>query len=64
MYRDKRPPDDSAYLENLTHCVFQAGLNWRVIAQKWSNFQKLGFYDILGIKKGNKPRFSAILKIF
>ena len=40
MYRDKRPPDDSAYLENLTHCVFQAGLNWRAIAQKWPNFQK------------------------
>ena len=38
MYRDALPPDDSAYFENLTHCIFQAGLNWKMIANKWPGF--------------------------
>jgi DNA-3-methyladenine glycosylase I len=40
MYRGRFPDSDSAYFENLTRCIFQAGLNWRVIESKWSNFQK------------------------
>lgn len=39
MYRDERPPDDSAYFENLTRCIFQAGLSWRMIGDKWPNFR-------------------------
>jgi DNA-3-methyladenine glycosylase I len=38
MYRDSLPLDDSAYFENLTHCIFQAGLNWKMIANKWPGF--------------------------
>ena len=38
MYRDALPPDDSAYFENLTHCIFQAGLNWKMITNKWPGF--------------------------
>tara|TARA_B100000315_G_C14430813_1_gene520029 strand:+ start:197 stop:520 length:324 start_codon:yes stop_codon:yes gene_type:complete len=36
----ERPPNDSVYFENLTHCIFQSGLNWKVIANKWPNFMK------------------------
>jgi DNA-3-methyladenine glycosylase I len=39
MYRDERPPDDSAYFENLTRCIFQAGLSWRTVGDKWPNFR-------------------------
>jgi 3-methyladenine DNA glycosylase Tag len=38
MYRDSLPPDDSAYFENLTRCIFQAGLNWKMITNKWPGF--------------------------
>ena len=38
MYRDALPPDDSAYFANLTRCIFQAGLNWRMITSKWPGF--------------------------
>jgi 3-methyladenine DNA glycosylase Tag len=34
-YREKRPPNDSAYFENMCRVIFQAGLNWHVIDNKW-----------------------------
>jgi len=40
MYRERKPPDDSAYFESLTRCIFQAGLSWRTVADKWPNFKK------------------------
>ena len=39
MYRDQRP-DDEGYFENLTRVIFQAGLNWKVIDNKWSDFKR------------------------
>jgi len=41
MYRKgKRPSNDNAYFENMTHVIFQAGLGWKMIAEKWPNFKK------------------------
>jgi len=40
MYRGKRPPSDSAYFENMSRCVFQSGLNWVTIADRWPAFRK------------------------
>jgi len=34
------PPTDNAYFENMTRVIFQAGLSWRLIERKWSNFRK------------------------
>lgn len=39
-YRGRRPPDDDAYFENMTRVIFLAGLSWKMIDRKWSNFQK------------------------
>ena len=36
----KKPDGDSGYLEELTRAIFQAGFSWRVIRDKWPNFQK------------------------
>ena len=38
MYRHTLPSNDSAYFENLTRCIFQAGLNWKMITNKWPGF--------------------------
>jgi len=38
-YSNTKPPNDSAYFENLTRCIFQAGLNWQVVTKKWENFR-------------------------
>jgi 3-methyladenine DNA glycosylase Tag len=40
MYRDRRPPNDDAYFENMTRVIFLAGLSWKMIDKKWSNFKK------------------------
>jgi 3-methyladenine DNA glycosylase Tag len=39
MYRGRRPPSDSAYYENMSRCVFQSGLNWATIADRWPAFR-------------------------
>ncbi len=38
FYRDELPPDD-AYFENMSRTVFQAGLSWQLIADKWNDFK-------------------------
>lgn len=35
-YRERRPPNDEAYFENLCRIVFEAGLNWKMIDHKWA----------------------------
>jgi len=39
-YREKRPASDEAYFENMCRVIFQAGLNWRVIDNKWPTTMK------------------------
>ena len=39
-YREKRPPNDNAYFENMCRIIFQAGLNWSVIDKKWPTTKK------------------------
>ncbi|MDH5788924.1 MAG: DNA-3-methyladenine glycosylase I [Candidatus Bathyarchaeota archaeon] len=40
MYRDRRPPNDEAYFENMTRVIFLAGLGWKMIDRKWPSFKK------------------------
>lgn len=39
-YRQKRPPDDNVYFENMSRIIFHAGLNWGVIDAKWPPIKK------------------------
>jgi DNA-3-methyladenine glycosylase I len=39
-YRGKRPPNDDAYFENMSRIIFQAGLNWSVIENKWPTMKQ------------------------
>jgi DNA-3-methyladenine glycosylase I len=38
--RDKRPSNDNVYFENMCRVIFQAGLNWQVIDNKWPTIKK------------------------
>jgi len=40
VYKGRRPASDDAYFENMSRCVFQAGLSWRLITDKWPNFRR------------------------
>ncbi len=40
MHRDRQPPSDDAYFENMTRVIFLAGLSWKMINEKWPNFKK------------------------
>ena len=40
MYRDRPPPSNDAYFENMTRVIFLAGLSWKMIDQKWPSFRK------------------------
>ena len=47
MYRGRRPTSDNAYFENLARCIFQAGLSWQLMSQKWPNFRRaFGDFDV------------------
>jgi DNA-3-methyladenine glycosylase I len=39
-YREKHPPKDDSYFENMSHVIFEAGLNWSVIEKKWPAIRK------------------------
>ncbi len=40
FFRDTEPPNDNSYYENMTRCVFQAGLSWQLISDRWPNFKE------------------------
>jgi len=60
VYRDRKPEDDRTYFENLTRIVFEAGMSWRIIANKWPSFvpafsgfeiEKVAAYGVEDIKR-------------
>ena len=34
------PTEDAKFLENMTRVIFQAGLSWKMIGNKWPSFQE------------------------
>jgi DNA-3-methyladenine glycosylase I len=36
----ERPTDNNGYFEKLSQAVFQSGFSWKVVRDKWPNFQK------------------------
>jgi DNA-3-methyladenine glycosylase I len=58
----KKPPDDNGYFEELTKAIFQAGFSWRVIRDKWSNFQRaFDQFDIAAIAGYGEPDVERLL---
>ena len=61
VYKEKRPTSDKEYFENLTRCIFQAGLSWQLMANKWPNFQNA--FDDFDIKKISSYGAEDILRL-
>ncbi len=49
VFQDERPGTDREYFMNLTRVIFQAGMSWQVVANKWDNF--LEAFDNFDIDK-------------
>lgn len=62
MYRDSRPPNDDNYFENMTRVIFLAGLSWKMIDKKWSNF-KIAFknFSINDVAEFNKKDIERLI---
>lgn len=39
-YKEKRPATDQEYFGNMCRVIFQAGLNWQVVDNKWETIKK------------------------
>lgn len=39
-WKVERPRNDDDYFERMSNAIFQAGLNWKMIQNKWPNFKK------------------------
>jgi DNA-3-methyladenine glycosylase I len=58
----KKPADDSGYLEELTRAIFQAGFSWRVIRDKWPNFQKsFDGFDVATVAGYGEPDIERLV---
>jgi 3-methyladenine DNA glycosylase Tag len=38
--RERKPQNDTVYFENMSRVIFEAGLNWHVIDEKWPATKK------------------------
>lgn len=52
----QKPQNDNGYLEELTKSIFQAGFSWRVIRDKWPNFQRaFEAFDVFTVAGYGEP---------
>ena len=52
----QRPADDNGYFEQLSKSIFQAGFSWRVIRDKWPNFERaFDAFDIATVAGYGEP---------
>jgi len=62
MYRDRKPASDDAYFENMTRVIFMAGLNWKVISRKWSDFRKaFGNFSVDQVAKFDEKKIQQLM---
>jgi len=57
------PKSDDEYFERMTKAIFQAGLNWKMIDNKWPNFEKaFAKFSIPKVAKFSDSKVSDLLK--
>jgi 3-methyladenine DNA glycosylase Tag len=62
-WKVETPKDDNEYFERMNRAIFSAGLNWRVIDNKWKNFQKaFSGFSIEKLSKLGEKDVSALMK--
>ncbi len=58
----KKPKNDDEYFERMTKTLFQAGLNWQVVENKWPNFEKaFAGFSISKVSKFGERQISRMM---
>jgi 3-methyladenine DNA glycosylase Tag len=56
------PKNDDEYFETMSRAIFQAGLNWEMIDNKWSNFRKaFSNFSVDQVSKFNSRKVKELL---
>jgi len=62
-WRVSPPKDDDEYFERMTKAIFQAGLNWKMIDNKWPNFEKaFSKFSISKVAKFGDSQIATLMK--
>jgi len=57
------PEGDTGYLEELTKAIFRAGFSWRVVRDKWDNFQRsFDGFDVARVAGFGVPDISRLFE--
>ena len=57
------PEDDAGYLEELTKAIFRSGFSWRVVRDKWANFQRsFDEFDVARVAAFGVPDISRLFE--
>lgn len=59
----KPPKNDNEYFERMTKSLFTAGLNWRVVDNKWPNFQKaFADFHVSKVARFSEKNLKSLMK--
>jgi 3-methyladenine DNA glycosylase Tag len=57
-----KPKDDDEYFARMTKALFQAGLNWQMIENKWPNFEKaFAGFSISKVSKFGERQIASLM---
>ena len=64
MYRNRRPPNDDAYFENMSRVIFSRRISSKTVDKKWDDLKKaFNNFSIDDVSTFNKERYSTIDKV-
>jgi len=62
-WKAKPPKGDSGYFELMTKTVFTAGLNWRMVENKWPGFRKaFGNFSLAKVSKLKEKDIKSLMR--
>ena len=62
-WSSKPPRNDNEYFEKMSHAIFQAGLNWKMVDNKWPGFRKaFSDFSIDVVSTYNDNEINSLMK--
>jgi len=59
----KPPTNDNEYFEKMSHAIFQAGLNWKMVDNKWPGFRNaFSNFSIDKVSRYDNKEITSLMK--